>query len=71
MQIFSRVFNAEIYQTFKEEMTTIILNLFQKSKTKETWPNLFCEDSVILIVKHTNKEDYRSIYLMNIGQNIK
>ena len=43
-------FTGEFYQTFREELMTIILNLFQKI-AEGTLPNSFYEDTIILITK--------------------
>ena len=62
-------FIGEFYQSFKEELTSIFLKLFQK-KEKGTLSTLFYKASIILILKPekdtTRKENYMSIFLINI-----
>ena len=42
---------TEVYQTFREELTLILLKLLQKIEQKGTHPNSFYEDSITLIPK--------------------
>ena len=44
-------FTAEFYQKFREELTPIILKLFQKTAEKRKLPNTFYEATIILIPK--------------------
>ena len=44
-------FTGEFYQTFREELTPILLKLFQNSAEKKTHPNTFYEVTITLIPK--------------------
>ena len=67
-------FIDEFYQTFSEEVTPVLLKLFQKTAEERMLLNSFYEASITLIPKPdkntTRKENYRPVSLMNIDTKI-
>ena len=60
-------FTGEFYQTFRDELMTILLKLFQKTAEEGTLPSSFYEATIILIPKADDyiakKESYMPISL--------
>ena len=60
------------YQTFRDELTPILLKLFQKTAEGGTLASSFYEATITLIPKPdkdtTKKENYRLVSLMNIDE---
>jgi hypothetical protein len=67
-------FSADFYQTFEEDLISILLKLFHKIETEGTLPISFYEVIASLIPKPTKdalmKENLRPISLMNIESKI-
>ena len=67
-------FNAEFYQTFKEDLIPILFKPLHKIENKGTLSNSFDEAIITLIPKPhkdpTKKENFRPNSLMNIDAKI-
>ena len=67
-------FTGKFYQKFREELTSILLKLFQKIAEEGKLPNSLFEATITLILKSdkdaTKKENYRPVSLMNIDAKI-
>ena len=67
-------FTGEFYQTFREELTPVLLKLHQNIAEGETLPNSFYEATITLIPKPgndaTKKENCSQLSLMNIDTKI-
>ena len=67
-------FTAEFYQKFREELTPVLLKLFQKIAEEGKLPRSIYEATITLIPKSdkdaTKEENYRLISLMNIDAKI-
>ena len=65
---------VNFYQKFREELTPILLKLFQKIAEEGKLPNSFYEATITLIPEldkdATKRENYRPVLLMNIDAKI-
>jgi hypothetical protein len=66
--------STEYYQTFKEGLMPILVNLFLNTETETALPNSFYDATVTMILKphkdSIKKENYRPISLININAEI-
>lgn len=65
---------GKFYQTFREELTLVLLKFFQKYQRRGNTPKLILHASINLISKPerdtTGKENYKPISMMNIDSEI-
>ena len=55
-------FTGKFYQTFREELTPILLKLFQNIAEGETLPNSFYEATITLIPKADKMSQKKKIH---------
>ena len=64
----------DIYQTYKEELISVLLKLFQKIEEEGILPKIFYDATITLIPKPdkdtTKKENYWPLSLMSIDTKI-
>ena len=67
-------FTDKFYETFREELTPVLLKIFQNTAHGGTVPNLLYKATITLMRQtdkdFTKKENYRAVSLMNIGAKI-
>ena len=65
-------FTVEFYQTFREELTSILSKLFLKTAEDGKFPNSFYEATITLILKPdkdtTKKENYRQSIRLKLAK---
>ena len=64
-----QMFHRNIYQTFREELTPILLKLFQNIAEEGTFPYSFCEAIITLMIK-PDKNTTQKISLLNTDAKI-
>ena len=64
-----QMFHRNIYQTFREELTPILLKLFQNTAEEGTFPYSFCEAIIALMIK-PDKNTTQKISLLNTDAKI-
>ena len=61
-------FTGEFYQKFREELTPILLKLFQKITEEGKLPNLFYKAAITLTPKPDKTSTIKKISLVNVDE---